>query len=117
MANKPNSFNSKLSTIPATILSGQVESSIIRTTGSTMTGIIFPAAFDGLAVNFLASVDEGATFQQMFKLNGDVESLPVSINGNGFVDFQAFSRVEIIKILSSAQGADRDLIIITRDYA
>jgi hypothetical protein len=118
MANNPNDFNSRISKETATIVSGQTESNIIYTYGTTISGVIFPAAFDGADIKFFSSIDKGSTFQQMYKIDGSEEFVPVVLNGNVDVDYQAFARVEIVKIVAATiQGADRELGISLRAYA
>jgi len=120
MANKPNDFNSRLSFPAVTIPSGQTESAPIQLSGSTLCGVLFPGSFDGATLEFSASVsqvDGVDEYFQMHKLDGSAESIPVVLDGNVLVDFQAFSRVNLIKLVAtSVQGSDRDLVLMVRSY-
>lgn len=111
-------YNSSISYQEVIIPSGSAESEVFYTHGSTVTGIIFPAEFDGnLVANFSASVDGGETFQSMHRADGEQEQV-VYAEGNVFADYQAFARVDIIKIrVSSPAAADRTLRVTMRAYS
>lgn len=120
MSTKPNDFNSRIRIIPATILSGQTESEEISLAGCTLCGVKFPILFDGATLEFSASVstvDGSNVYEKMYKSDGSVESIPVVLDCNVAVDFQAFSRVELIKLVAtSVQSSDRQLVLMARSY-
>lgn len=109
-----NTFQSKLSQVVMTILNGQTASNAIDVRGSSLVGLVMPAAFTATDINLEGSLDNSA-FKQL--INKDLADLVLTFQADDYVLFVPtdFLGVQFFRLnAASSQGADRVFTAILR---
>lgn len=97
-----------------TISSGQTASGALDLRGRAFVGFIMPAAFTGSSVTFQGSAD-GTNFYALYNSDNTQFSITVSTSRYYCLNPADFLGMQQLKIVSgSAEGADRDITIVTR---
>jgi len=103
--------NTQIDLISATIASGETTSTAIKIYGCTAAALYIPASFTGSTVTFQASADKGENFANLYGPLGVQASLSVVTNAWHTLDPQVFFPYDQIKVVGSAQGADRTILV------
>lgn len=111
MGNFPNLLENS----PATIANGQAASAPIDLYGVALVGISLPAAFTGVTLTFQVSVDNGQTYQPLYKADGTAYSVTVAAGRYVQIPPYDFAGIRFLKIVSgSNEAADRALTLVGR---
>lgn len=100
--------------VPTTIHSGNTTSDIVDLSDLAMTGIIIPIAFTGTAITFNGSMDN-INYYPLYNTAGT--QLSITVAPDRWIEFTPgdFCAVRYLSFVSNAtEGADRNLIIVTR---
>jgi len=99
----------------ATILSGQQNSSGVLIGGMTLCGIIMPAAWTAASLTLQMSIDNGATWTDVFDNDGTPISLTVAASRYVKLNPADFAGINFVRLVSSVnQAADRSIVIVAR---
>lgn len=99
-----------------TILNGTTVSNAIDLQEAEVVAVITPAALTGVAITFQASHD-GVTYKQVTKEDGTAYSITVAASKYVNIPRTALNGVRFLKLVSgSAEGADRDIILMKRRF-
>jgi hypothetical protein len=98
-----------------TIANGQGSSLAVDLYGVALVGISIPAAFTGIALTFQVSVDNGQTYQPMYKADGTAYSVTVAAGHYIQIPALDFAGIRFLKVISgSNEAADRVLTLVAR---
>ncbi len=112
MTSAPQNYNTIITTIDATILSGQTTSAAIDVYGTTLKTIYMPAAFTGTKLNFKVSEDN-VTFYDYANINNNLVEVTITAGrayGLAAIDFAS---IQFLKLVSDAsEAADRTIKLV-----
>lgn len=98
-----------------TIANGATASGEADLGGTTLVGVILPAALTGTTLTFTAASAAGGTFIPVTGSNGSNLSFTVAASKYLAIDPALFHGVRFIKAVSgSTEGAARDLILVSK---
>ena len=110
-----NDFDSQLVHTVATIASSGTTSGTIALAGTSPVGVYLPAAFTGTTLTFTACSTAAGTFVAILDDAGGTLTRTVAQGRFLPLDPALFAGVAFLKIVSgSAEGAARDLIVVSR---
>lgn len=104
----------------ATILSGAALSSEINLTGTTLCGLIIPAAWTAAFLGIKAASASGGTFVPVYNEVGTLVSITIAASTCILLNAADFASLQYIKLWSQTagvdvnQGANRTLTLLTR---
>ncbi|WP_020469718.1 hypothetical protein [Zavarzinella formosa] len=108
-------FQSRLCQTTVTIASSGTASGEADLGGTTLVGVMLPAALTGTTLTFTAAAIAGGTSNPVTGSNGSALSFTVAANKYLAIDPALFHGIQFIKAVSgSAEGASRDLILFSK---
>lgn len=98
-----------------TIANSTTVSAAVDLAGTTLHGLILPAALTGVAMTFQMSDTLAGTYVAVQNLSGASHSVTVAASKFVPVDPNIFAGIRFLKLVSgSAEAADRTIILSTR---
>jgi hypothetical protein len=107
--------------LTVTILSGASLSDIIAAGARVPIGIVMPAAWTAAALTFQVSADGGTTWNNLYDSDGTEVTVIAAAAHYIALDANTFVGINHLKVRSGTsgspvtQGADRALILVTKD--
>lgn len=99
------------------ITSGQTVSNATDLQGQALGALYIPAAFTGASITFQGSYDN-TTFMAIYNTANTAYSITVGTSRAYAINLADFAGFRYLKIVSaSAEGADRTIILTTREAA
>ncbi len=100
-----------------TIASGQTVSNGVDIHDAVVVGIITPAALTGVALTFQGSHDN-VTYKAVTKVDGTAYTVTVAASKYVVIPSNDLGGMRFLKVVSgTAELADRDIILVLRNYA
>lgn len=97
---------------PATIAAAATKSGVINTTGMSLCGIKFPAAFTSTTITFEMCDTAIGTFVPVVKADGSAVSYTVAQGKYSAIDPKDFGGIQFLKIVcGSTEGTQRALLL------
>lgn len=112
---QPDSYQQYLAPQTATIAISGVISDAVLLYATTAVGLQTPAALTSTSFTFVGSIDDGSTFKQIRDNFGAAISLVVAVDGCYSLDPATFAPYDQIKIVCSAEAAER--LVLIKPYA
>jgi len=101
--------------VTATITSGQSASAAVDLGGSSICGLICPAALTGTSLSIQGASTSGGTYTTLKDILGNAATFSFTANQAYYVDPIVTAGFQYIKILSTTnEGADRAVTLLTR---
>ena len=114
MASK-NNFLDLMCPLPAVIANGGTVSAEVDLIGTSVCGMVLPAAFSGTSVTFQTAIALGGTYQPLYDSTNTQVSIPVTQARNYSLNPATFAAWRYIRVVSStAEGAERTVTLVCR---